>query len=564
MPFDTLPPEADRQDERHGTGEHGEGARLPKRQTPSPPGGQAAAEITTGGGATASVYPPHPLDYIFHPRSIAVVGVSPPEIGFGGVGTGFVIGLQDMSAEGGPTIYPVNPKHEEIAGLKCYSGLLDIEGPIDHVISIVPARIALSLVDDCIVKGVKCIQFFTAGFSETGEEALAELEAQVVQRAVEAGIRVLGPNCMGLYVPASKLAFMPGFPTKPGHVAFISQSGGNATEMVYTSAPRGVRYSKVVSYGNAADIDESELLDYLTEDPGSAIICAYIEGVKDGRRFLQAMRRAAAAKPVIVLKGGRTEAGTRAVHSHTGALAGSRDVFDALLRQVGAVQVDSVQEMVDLAVTFRCVGLADSGPGAITGPGVVVVGGGGGFSVFGADELGEVGLSCPILPEATQQALREFTPVAGTSVNNPVDSILVFRPSGLRDTIRVAGSAENIHAVMFHTNFNFGGWQRLTVWFNPEVYRERAAQALIEARQACGKPVVVVLRPPLEARVMEQTQAFEEMCWRAQIPVFPSIPRAANALAKVLRWRQERAEPTNLEPRAPAGTPAAAHPSTSA
>ncbi|GAG49986.1 unnamed protein product, partial [marine sediment metagenome] len=219
---------------------------------------------------------------------------------------------------------------------------------------------------------MKCIHFFTAGFSETGEEELAELEAQVVQRAVEAGIRVIGPNCMGLYVPASRLAFMPGFTTEPGTVAFISQSGGNATEMVYSSAPRGVRYSKVVSYGNAADIDEGELLDYLAADPESEIICAYIEGVKDGRCFFQAMRRAAAAKPVIVLKGGRTEAGTRAVHSHTGSLAGSAEVFDGLLRQVGAVRADSVEEMVDLAVAFRCAGLADSGPGALTGPGVVV------------------------------------------------------------------------------------------------------------------------------------------------------------------------------------------------
>ncbi len=487
-------------------------------------------EAPTEGGPLA-------LDYLFHPRSVAVAGVSPPQVGFGGVGAGFVMALQDMEF---PAIYPVNPKHQEIEGLKCYPSLFDIEGPVDHVISSVPARIVPSLVDDCIAKGVKSIHFFTAGFSETGEEEKAELEAQVVQRAVEAGIRVIGPNCMGFYVPASRLAFMPGFPTKPGQVAFISQSGGNATEMVYASAPRGIRYSKVVSYGNAADIDEGELLDYLTEDPESEVICAYIEGVKDGRHFFQAMRRAAAAKPVIVLKGGRTEAGTRAVHSHTGSLAGSMDVFDALLRQVGAVRADSVEEMVDLAMAFVSVGQADNGPGALTGPGVVVVGGGGGFSVFAADELNEAGLRCPVLPEATQQALREFTPVAGTSVRNPVDSIMVFDPSKLRDTIKVVGSAENIDAVMFHTNFNFGGWRRSSVWFDPETYRQKASEALVEARKACGKPLVLVMRPPLDVQAMEQTLPFQELCWEAHIPVFPSIPRAANALAKVLRWRQAR------------------------
>jgi acyl-CoA synthetase (NDP forming) len=468
---------------------------------------------------------------------VAIAGVSPPQVGFGGVGAGFVIGLKDM---GFPAIYPVNPKHQQIEELKCYPSLLDIEGPVDHVISSVPARIVPSLVDDCIAKGVKSIHFFTAGFSETGEEEMAELEAQVVGRAVEAGIRVIGPNCMGLYVPASKLAFMPGFAPEPGPVAFISQSGGNATDMIFTSAPRGVRYSKVVSYGNAADIDESELLEYLTEDPESEIICVYIEGVKDGRRFFPAMRRASAAKPVILLKGGRTEAGTRAVHSHTGSLAGSMQVLDGLIRQVGAVRADSVEEMMDLAVAFRWTGLAEAGSGALTGPGIGVLGGGGGFSVFAADELDELGLSCPVLPEATQGALREFTPVAGTSVRNPVDTIMIFDPSKLRDSVRVIGQADNIHAVMFHTSFSFGGWRRSARWFDPETYREKAIEALVEARRACNKPVVVVLRPPLDVEAMEQVVAFQEMCWQADFPVFPSIPRAANALAKVLRWRQNR------------------------
>src|SRR3970282_1947437 len=189
---------------------------------------------------------------------------------------------------------------------------------------------------------------------------------------------------------------------------------------------------------------ESELLDYLAHDPQSEIICGYIEGVKDGRRFFQAMRTAAAARPVIVLKGGRTEAGTRAVHSHTGSL-------------VGAVRADSVQEMVDLAVAFRCAGLAESGPGAFSGPDVAVVGGGGGFSVFAADGLDEAGLGAPVLPEATQQALREFHPVAGTSVRNPVDTIVIFDPAKLRETVGIIGAAEDIDAGMVHLSFSFVG-----------------------------------------------------------------------------------------------------------
>src|SRR3990172_5148304 len=164
------------------------------------------ARQTTGAPARRGPTPARArrgLDLLFHPRSVAVAGASPPQPGFGGVGAGFVIALNEI---GCPAVYPVNPSHKEIEGLKCYASLLDIEGPVYHVISSVPARVVASLVDDCIAKGVRSIHFFTAGFSETGEEELAELEAQVVRRAVDAGIRVIGPNCMGLYVPASHLS----------------------------------------------------------------------------------------------------------------------------------------------------------------------------------------------------------------------------------------------------------------------------------------------------------------------------------------------------------------------
>ncbi len=466
---------------------------------------------------------------------MAVVGVSPQQPGFAGVGAGFVIALKEM---GCPALYPVNPKYPEIEGLKCYPSLLAIEGPVDHVISSVPARIVPQLVADCIAKGVRSIHFFTAGFSETGEEEMAELEAAVVAQAKAAGIRVLGPNCMGLYVPAAGLSFMPGFPTEPGPVGFISQSGGNAGDMVYTSTPRGIRYSKVVSYGNATDINESELLEYLAEDPETEVITAYIEGVKDGRRFVSALRKAAAAKPVVVLKGGRTESGTRAVFSHTASLAGSSQVFDSLCRQVNAVRVDSVEEMVDLAVAFRYMA-------APAGPGVAVVGGGGGFSVFAADEIDEAGLKCPVLPEHTQAELRAFTPVAGTSVRNPVDTIAIFEPPKLEQTLSAVGRAENVDVVLYHTSFSWGAGRRSSAWMSglePAQYMEALVQQMTRAREAAGKPIVVVLRQPMDVEAMERTLAFQERCWRAGFPVYPTIPRAANAVAKVLWWRQQREE----------------------
>src|SRR3990172_3836656 len=489
------------------------------------------------------------LDYIFHPRSVAIAGVSKAAPGFGGVSAGFLVACKEMSegsASGGgcENLYAVNPKYDEVEGVKCYPSLLDIEGPVDHVISSVPARVVPQLVEDAITKGVKVIHFFTAGFRETGEEEMVAMEAQVVARAKQAGIRVLGPNCMGLYVPGHGLSFMPGFPAERGPVGFISQSGGNAGDMVFTSAVRGIRFSKVVSYGNAADIDESELLEYLAEDPETEVIGAYIEGVKassapDGRpdgRFFRAMKKAAAAKPLIVLKGGRTQAGTRAVMSHTASLAGSFEVFDALCRQVNAVRVNGVEDMVDMAVAFRF--------GAIPkGPGVAVVGGGGGFSVFAADEIDDAGLQCPVLPEHTQEALREFTPVAGTSVRNPVDTIALFQPPMLQKTLQVIGEAENIDVVMFHTSFNWGNARRnlaMAQNIDPAAYMDSMVQQMTQARDNSGTPILVVLRPPLDTDGMEATYTFQEKCWRAGFPVFTTIPKAAASIAQTYRWRLAR------------------------
>jgi acyl-CoA synthetase (NDP forming) len=340
---------------------------------------------------------------------------------------------------------------------------------------------------------------------------------------------------MGLYVPESRIAFMQGFPPEPGPVGFISQSGGNAGEMVFTSSARGVRFSKVVSYGNAADIDESELLDYLAQDPETEIIAAYVEGIKNGRRFLEVIRKAASAKPLIVLKGGRTVAGTRAVMSHTASLAGSIQVFDSLCRQVNAVRVTSAEEMADLTVAFRFMG-------APAGPGVAVVGGGGGFSVFAADEIDDAGLLCPVLPAHTQAALSEFNPAAGTSVRNPVDTIAIFEPPKLEHTLHIIGEAENIDVILYHTSFSWGRGRRNMSFggLSPEDYMGLQVQQMVRARDASRKPIVVVLRPPLDVESMERAAAFQEICWRAAFPVFPTIPRAANAIAKTLAWARDR------------------------
>ncbi len=479
------------------------------------------------------------LDYIFHPRSVAVVGASRPQSG--GPATNFVVALQRA---GCPAIYPVNPKYDELDGLKCYPSLQEIEGPVDHVISSVPTSVVSQLVEDCIAKGVKTIHFFTAGFSETGDEERTQLESRVVARAREAGIRVLGPNCMGLYVPRSGLSFTPGFPREPGSVALLSQSGGNASETIFTAAVRGIRFSKVISYGNGADINESDLLEYLAQDPETEIIAAYIEGVRGARRFLPALRAAAAAKPVLVLKGGRTETGARAAYSHTASLAGSIQIFDVLCRQAGAVRANSVEELVDLIVAFRCLALSANGRWLPRGPRVAVVGVGGGSSVYAADEIDVAGLQCPPLPESAQAELSKLVPVAGTSVRNPVDATSVSDPASLGQILRIAGQADNVDLIIYHLNIGWG-WNlsRRNTDTDPNERVDLMIEEMVKAREAAGKPIVVTLRPPLDVGGMERTIAFREKCWQADFPVYPTTPQGATAVARLLRWREAQEEP---------------------
>jgi len=265
------------------------------------------------------------LEYIFHPRSIALVGITSDPASFAGLG--FLRGLLEFGYEG--HIYPVNPKASEIRGLRAYPSVRDVPGPVDHVISLVPAHVALQLIEDCGAKGVKTVHLFTAGFIETGAKEGEQLQAELLTRARRLGIRLIGPNCMGIHYPRTGITFDMRYPQeakKVGGISFFSQSGGNAVDLLHVGPRRGLFFNKVVSYGNATDLNECDFLENFAADPDTEIIAGYIEGVTDGRRFWQAMKHVAKLKPVIVLKGGRTAAGTGAVTSHSGSIAGSEDV----------------------------------------------------------------------------------------------------------------------------------------------------------------------------------------------------------------------------------------------
>ncbi len=355
----------------------------------------------------------HPLEEIFHPQSIAVVGASdnPSTQGYN-----FTYHLRDYGYQG--KIYPVNPRYTEILGIKAYPSIREIPGPVDYVISAVPASAVLDMLDDCAQKGVKAVHLFTGRFGETGRPESAELEQEILEKVRKSGIRLIGPNCLGLYYPREGISFGYDFPKEPGSVGLAAQSGGGALNFVYLGMLRGIRFSKVISYGNALDLNECDYLDYFSQDPETKIILMYIEGVRDGKRFFNSLSRAAATKPVIILKGGRGQAGMRATASHTAALAGSMKIWENLIAQAGAISAQDFDEMADLAVSFYFLP-------PIQGPRVGVVGGGGGPSVLAADQCEEAGLDVIPLPADIREELKSKGIAIWDWIGNPSDSSIV-------------------------------------------------------------------------------------------------------------------------------------------
>jgi acyl-CoA synthetase (NDP forming) len=468
----------------------------------------------------------HPLDYLFYPRSIAVVGVSTRPSDWGG-GNMF-LSMHQESGFAGP-IYPVNPHAEEIMGLKCYPSLTAIPGSVDHVISSIPSTGVLQLVDDAVAKKVRCIHFFTAGFRETGEQDRAELERKVLEKARAAGIRLVGPNCMGLYCPASGLTFGPDFPKEPGDVAFISQSGLNGEDLVRHAALCGLRFSKAVSYGNAADLDESDFFEYCAADPETKIITAYIEGIKDGPRFRRALAAASAAKPVIVLKGGLTSAGSRAANSHTGSMAGSPQVWNALCRQTRVVSAESLEELVDMAITFSRLRRP-------AGRGIAVIGVGGGASVMIADRAEKMGLPLPEISDEVQAELRKFTPLAGTSIRNPLDTVALQDSEGLNKTVNIVARSPGIHAILILPRLDWG----LDRTDDMEGFVKSNVDLMAESVSQSSVPVALAVRAPDDARSMAALELFYRFAAQAQVATYPDFPRALNAISKFIAWHEDR------------------------
>jgi acyl-CoA synthetase (NDP forming) len=468
------------------------------------------------------------IEAIFHPRSIAVVGASanPDTPGYD-----YVSSLQKFGYSG--RIYPVNPRAEEILGLPAFPSLRGLPGQVDYVISCVPAAAVLELVDDCAAKGARALQLFTARFSETGRREGAELERRLAERARAAGVRIIGPNCMGLLYPRQGISFRADMPRQPGNVGFLSQSGNLLFELTYLGGPRGLRFSKAVSYGNGLDLSEADFMDYFAGDKESAVVGAYIEGIRDGRRFLAALKRAA-GKPVVVLKGGRTAAGGRAAASHTAALAGQRAVWDAAVTQAGALAVDTVEELIDMLIAFAYMRPGSGRPYGRLG----MVGGGGGRSVLTADLCEELGLSVPPLPQDVEQRIAEKAPDLAGWITNPVDqSILAGSGVGGTQVLEWMDESPGIDLLLASVGEAWALGRP-----NAEALLARIPERFVQVGTRTGKPLAVVLGPAdyADEELRRLVSGAREKLVGAGLALFPSVERAVRALARLAEYWERR------------------------
>ncbi|MEK7850343.1 MAG: CoA-binding protein, partial [Deltaproteobacteria bacterium] len=350
------------------------------------------------------------LEGFFSPKSVAVVGASREE---GKTGHSIISNIVKYGFPG--KIYPVNPKASEIMCLKSYPNLTSIEAEVDLAVIVIPPKFALDTIDECVNKGIKSVVIISAGFKEVGGEG-RRLEADVVARARGHGIRLLGPNCLGLIDTSSKLnaSFAAGMPPK-GKIAFFSQSGALCTAILDWAIGNNVGFSKFISLGNKADLSELELIEYLADDPETSVILGYLEGVEKGPEFMDAARRATKKKPLIITKAGGTAAGARAASSHTGTLAGADRAFQAAFDQTGIIRAMSIEDLFDYALSFSNQSIPE-------GPQLAIITNAGGPGIIAADACERFGVELAELSGDTINKLREsLPPVAGFF--NPVDVI---------------------------------------------------------------------------------------------------------------------------------------------
>ena len=461
------------------------------------------------------------LEPVFYPRSIAVVGASPNEAK---IGSQWLKGLIACGFSG--DVYPVNPRGGEVFGLKIYPDLRSITGLVDLVIVCIPRGGVLPLLDDCAAKQVKAVYFFTAGFSEVGDPKWSWVEGEMVSRARSGRFRIIGPNCFGVYSPEHGMPYGPFcLRTAVGRVGVISQSSGHLGKIIEFASMRGLGLSKAVSVGNACDLGCVDFLKYLAVDSKTTVIGLYVEGPRNARGLFEMLRAACQVKPVVVWKGGRSTAGARSAVSHTGALSSSAVTWSVALRQAGAIEVEGLDEMTDTLLLLDKVGQVRRGNlGVVCG----LTDGGGGEAVMVSDACAQLGIDVPALKEKAGHELVDLIGEVGSVLCNPVDMSQRQRdPQTLRRAMEVVAGEPQVDLIVVYENAG------VILDSFPESTAEALNATIGDFARGQEKPVLVVLQHgPAENRRVQ----IERSLAGAGIAVFPSIERAAKAIANVRRY----------------------------
>jgi acyl-CoA synthetase (NDP forming) len=457
------------------------------------------------------------LDFIFNPRTVAIIGASSQKGKWG-----YEIMRNLVEAKFSGKIFPINPKGGEIFNMQAFSSLKDLYEPVDLAIIGIPARHVLGAVKECGEFGVKGVLIVTAGFSEIGSEG-KKLQQEIVEEAKKAGVRIIGPNCMGI-ISASCNLNASVLPNTTGNLALLTQSGNFGVETELRCRRAGLGFSKMVSIGNQADIRFHEYIANIKNDPLTKVIMLFIEALPDGRAFLKETREASRDMPIVALKVGTTEAGTRATMSHTGSLAGMDVIYDAAFKQAGIIRVKSTHDLPDVAE-----GLSQMPP--MNGNRIVVLTDGGGHASAAADIAAENGLVMPQLRKETQKKLKEsLLPQSNTA--NPVDFAGAAESDlwAYKEVMEIILSEKDVDGLLI-AGSEFGGY---TEMFEQEQLEIDIAQEIVKIYLKFKKPVV--LHSPYPREEVKSIKVMRD----GGVPCYQRVETAALCLAKHAKYWEHR------------------------
>lgn len=473
---------------------------------------------------------PTVFDSIFQPRCLAVVGASQDPQKWG-----FHILLNILKGGYRGQVFGVNPRASEILGVRVFPRISYIREPVDLALLVVPPSDVLNTIRDCGEKGIRAGIVITAGFGELGQEGKA-IEGEMVRLARAMGMRLVGPNCQGITSPNPMrlYAHMPPLFPSAGGISFVSQSGNLISSMFRLGETLGVGFRRIVSSGNEADLATIDFLEYFLEDPETSVLMSYLEGVKEGGGFFERIRPIAARKPLLMIKAGQTQAGMKAAKSHTGSMSGADPLFNGLCRQAGIIRLETLEEMLDLAMALSTQPLPKG-----RRVGIITVGGG--WGVLAADYCMKAGLVVEDLPKALVRALDKVFPPWWNRIN-PIDTVAGYRKGDIRRALELFLQSERFDGVLM---LGFG-WRiargsilkaqasgpndpMITAgldWISEEMENFDALPGLI---QRFKKPVI------LASDVLHFIPGFPRAFQEKGLAAYPSLQRAVRAYAGLVR-----------------------------